>query len=78
MTASESRQSRSDKNHIAQYYFHNMRKLCQENENLQFVFCSGRSDAQDKCRIILEQGKELQKTDIHYNFKKYDILPTEL
>jgi hypothetical protein len=61
-----------------QYYFHNMRKLCQENENLQFVFCSGRSDAQDKCRIILEQGRELQKTDIHYNFKKYDILPTEL
>ena len=61
-----------------QYYFHNMRKLCQENKNLQFVFCSGRTESQDRCRIILEQGKELQKTDIHYNFKKYDLLPAEL
>lgn len=61
-----------------QFYFHNMRKLCQQHGNLQFVFCSGRIEAQKRCRTILENGRELQDIDIHQFFKTYDILPTEL
>lgn len=59
-----------------QFYFHNMRKLCQEYDNVQFVFCNGRKKAKEVCRFVLANGNRLKNLDIHRLISHYDLLPS--
>lgn len=59
-----------------QFYFHVMRKICQENDNVQFVFSNGRNEAKEITRFVLANGDKLKKIDINYLIRKYDILPS--
>lgn len=50
--------------------FKNVRSLLEKHDNLQFVFCKNRQDANEKCLKILSQGESAKKMDIQYLIDK--------
>lgn len=61
-----------------QFYFHVMRKISQENDNVQFVFSNGREEAKEICRFVLANGDMIKNVDVNYLIRFYDILPSQL
>lgn len=47
-----------------EFIMHNMRKILRTYDNIQFVFCDGRKDAQQKTVHILELGDTARNTDL--------------
>lgn len=61
-----------------QFYFHVMRKICQENDNVQFVFAEGRKQSKEITRFVLANANKIKDVDVNYLIRNYDILPTKL
>jgi len=47
---------------------HNLRALLREHDNLQFVFCSSRREAEEKSLQILSWGDSIRNIDLQYYF----------
>lgn len=50
------------------FVMHNMRQICRQFDNVQFVFCDGREQATNKTLYILEMGEKAKHTDLEYMF----------
>ena len=47
---------------------HHMRQICREFDNVQFVFCDGRSEASQQTLYILEMADRARSVDLQHLF----------
>lgn len=56
------------------FIFHRMRELCQDFDNVQFLFCDGRKEAADLILHLLSIGEDINDYDLQYLYDTKSLL----